>query len=109
MKKNHSGKDYGVNDLTEIRKNWTPKQIMKFKEFHNTAKRRLALGESEPSVYRDKPEGYTEWVKEEFKSHGGIKLPSVSKIICSNPKCKKEYYPSDRCPFCGMFTIRRRS
>ena len=109
MKKNHSGKDYGVNDLTEIRKNWTPKQIMKFREFHKLAKRRLTLGESEESAYRDKPEGYTEWAKKEFKEHGGVKLPPPIKVVCVNPKCKKEFYPTNRCPFCGMLTIRRRS
>lgn len=95
--------------MTETKKNWTPQQIMKFKAFHNIAKRRLALGETDESAYRDKPEGYSEWLRKEFKEHGGVKLPTASKIVCSNPKCQKEYYPSDRCPFCGELTPRRRS
>jgi hypothetical protein len=81
---------------------------MKFREFHRLVKRRLELGVSEVSAYRDKPEGYTEWAKEEFKEQGGEKLPPAHKVICVNPKCKKEFYPTDRCPFCGELTQRRR-
>jgi hypothetical protein len=95
--------------MMETKKNWTPNQILKFRTFHNLVKRRLALGESEESAYRDKPEGYSEWAKEEFKEHGGVKLPTAQKVICINPKCKREFYPSERCPFCGMLTVRRRS
>ena len=91
----------------ETKKEWTPTQIMKFREFHILAKRRLAHGESEESAYRDKPEGYTEWAREEFKEHGGVKLPPLIKVQC--PNCQKEHYPSDRCPFCGLLTLRRRS
>jgi len=93
--------------MTESKMNWTSKQIMIFREFHKLAKKRLALGESDESAYRDKPEGYTDWAREEFKEHGGVKLPPPIKVICSN--CKKEHYPSDRCPFCGLLTPRRRS
>jgi len=93
----------------ETKKNWTPQQIMKFREFHNLAKKRLQLGESRISAYRDKPEEYEEWAEIEFKEHGGVKLPQTQKIKCPNPKCQKEFYPSERCPFCGWTTIRRRS
>ena len=91
----------------ETKKEWTTEQIMKFKKYHSIVKRRLDNDETEESAYRDKPEGYTEWAKGEFKEHGGVKLPPPIKVKCTN--CQKEHYPSDRCPFCGQLTPRRRS
>jgi hypothetical protein len=95
--------------MIETKRNWTPKQIITFQKFHNDAKRKLALGETRESAYADKPEGYDEWAEKEFNEHGGVRLPRPIKVICSNPKCKKEHLPSDRCPFCGVLTLRRRS
>ena len=66
----------------ESKKEWTPQQIMKFREFHNLAKKRLSLGESKESAYRDKPEGYGEWAEKEFSEHGGVKLPPPVKVVC---------------------------
>ena len=49
-----------MEGITEIKKELTSQQIMKFRAFYNLAKKRLARGEAEESAYRDKPEGYLE-------------------------------------------------
>jgi hypothetical protein len=90
----------------ETKKDWTPNQIIKFKEFHYIAKRRLALGESDESAFRDKPEGYTEWAMLEFKDHGGVRLPKMEDIpqtVCWN--CGKSYI-GNRCTYCHSFKPR---
>ena len=82
---------------------WTDEEISKFKRFHEKAKKRLARGESEPSIYRGKPEGYSEWVKAYFKETGGIRIPkrpSIPAYECW--KCGK-VYQDNKCPYCGAF------
>ncbi len=82
---------------------WTPEQIEKFEKFRDETIRRLARGESEASVFRDKPEGYTEWAKQHFKETGGIRLPKAESIPlyeCWN--CGK-VYSGTRCSYCKAF------
>ncbi|NHJ87733.1 MAG: hypothetical protein FK734_19890 [Asgard group archaeon] len=80
-----------------------------FEEFHDIAKKRLAVGWSAEATYRDAPKGYTEWAKQNFNEKGGIKLPSWkdSKINCKN--CGTvifRYY--EKCPHCGFIRKRKR-
>ena len=82
---------------------WTLKQIEEFERHYQIAKRRLSSGESKESAYRDKPEGYSEWVKQHFKDKGGIRLPKTKSIpLCECWNCHK-VYSGNKCPYCGAF------
>lgn len=81
---------------------WTDKEITKFKIFQKKVEIRLLNGESEESAFRDKPDGYTEWAKENFKKTGGIRLPDVNIPAAECWNCGK-VYQGNKCPFCGSF------
>ena len=81
----------------------TDKEIIECKNFHEKAKIRLAKGEPPDSVYRDKPDGYSEWVKENYKETGGVRLPKKANIpVYECWKCGK-IYQDTKCPYCGAF------
>jgi len=82
---------------------WTEKEITEFKKFHEKAKMRFSRGESEESVFRDKPDGYTEWAKEHFKETGGIRLPKEVNIPTAECWNCGKVYQGNKCPFCGAF------
>ena len=68
-----------------MNKIYTPEEDKKFLDYHSIVKQRLFRGESEASAYRDKPPGYSEWVKytfEHFNKH--LHLPPRKKIKCTS-------------------------
>ena len=91
--------------MTDKKRKWTPKQIAIFEEFHNKAMSEIIEDKTPEEVFKDKPEGYTEWVKENFEKTGGIRFPNLDdkpKTICWN--CKKEYPVSfHKCSYCGSY------
>ena len=81
----------------------TTEEIEKFERYHQIVIIRIGRGESEQSAYRDKPEGYSEWVKQHFKDTGGIRLPEAESIPlyeCWN--CHK-VYSGKKCPYCKAY------
>jgi len=85
---------------------WTKEKIQEFQAFKHLVESRLALGESENSAFRDSPSGFSEWLRENFKETGGIKLPKLEDIPtykCWN--CGNEYR-GRACPFCKAFKPR---
>ena len=82
---------------------WASEQIQKYEEFHEIAKRRLSSGESKESAYRDKPEGYSEWIKQQFKDKGGIRLPKTKSIPLYECWSCHKVYSGNKCPYCGAF------
>lgn len=84
-------------------KKWTQEQINEFIRFKTLVRSRLDRGESERSAFRDKPYGFSEWLKDNFEETGGVKLPpipTISKYTCWN--CGKEYQ-GRKCPYCKAF------
>jgi hypothetical protein len=65
---------------------------------------RLARGEPDESAFRDKPEGFSEWLR---KHPNELRLPKpehMPSYICWN--CGKEYN-GNRCPYCKAFKPRK--
>ena len=86
---------------------WTAEEDAEYLEFYNKVKKRLALGESEDSVFADKPEGFSEWFKIHYKKTGGITLPPLDdrpKTVCW--QCGNKYV-GNKCPQCGAFKPRK--
>ena len=79
---------------------WTLKQIEEFERHYQIVTIRLLNGESEESAFRDKPEGFSEWLKENPNRLRLPPIPSIPPYECWN--CHK-VYSGNKCPYCKAF------
>ncbi|MBU0498321.1 MAG: hypothetical protein KKC68_05630 [Candidatus Thermoplasmatota archaeon] len=65
---------------------------------------RLAHGEPDESVFRDKPEGFSKWLKQHPNELQLPKPEHIPTTQCWN--CGKEYN-RNKCPYCKAFKPRK--
>jgi rubrerythrin len=70
----------------------------KCRAFYQIAKSRLQKGYSDEAAFTDKPEGFSEWLKDTYPQRALKRSSSVLSTLCRN--CGKTY-GGTKCPYCG--------
>jgi len=70
----------------------------KCRVFYQIAKSRLQKGYSEEAAFLDKPEGFTDWLKDTYPKRTVKRSSSILSTICKS--CGKTY-GGIKCPYCG--------
>jgi hypothetical protein len=76
----------------------------KCREFYQIAKSRLQKGYSEEAAFVDKPEGFSEWLKDTYSNRTVKRSSSTLSTTCLN--CGK-VYGGTKCPYCGALLKRK--